>query len=202
MEGSYNAPAGASPARGQQQQLPVATTLRARKKCSPILNSHSSDIEPGSEQQSIDDGEHRRRPQEDIGDVVVASSDGRVACSNCYRGFSSERVGVHQEICERVNTEENRERHRRRRTIKGVGSNVRSATQQQRPWPNLSASGYGAARRRRAQEFPPGCEHDRTRLTIDGSERLVRAHDFSPILVSCASEVEATCIYYRLVKNN
>ncbi len=30
-------------------------------------------------------------------------ADGRVACSNCLRRFSPDRVGVHQDICERVN---------------------------------------------------------------------------------------------------
>lgn len=35
--------------------------------------------------------------------VRVASSDGRVACTNCDRWFSSDRVDVHEDICVRVN---------------------------------------------------------------------------------------------------
>lgn len=35
--------------------------------------------------------------------AVVTASDGRIACSNCQRWFSSDRVGVHQDICRRVN---------------------------------------------------------------------------------------------------
>ena len=166
VKGSCDAPAGAFSAR-RQQQLPVATTLRAREKCSPLLRSRTGDIEPGP-LQPIDDGEHYRH-FEDIGDAVLTSSDGRVACSNCNRRFSSERVDVHQEICERVNTEENRERHRPK---KGVGSHVRPVTQR----PHRSASLYGEARRRRIQALPPGREHNQTRRPFGGSERPVCAY--------------------------
>lgn len=36
--------------------------------------------------------------------ATVALSDGRIACTNCNRWFSSDRVDVHQDICARVNT--------------------------------------------------------------------------------------------------
>lgn len=187
VEGNYNAPAaGVFSARRQQQQqqqqLPMTTTtLCARKESSsssssPLLCSHASGIEPGPQQTPIDNGEHCRHFEDvgDVGDVALTSRDARVACSNCNRRFSSERVGVHQEICERVNTEENRERHIR--TKKGVGSSVRSATQR----PHRSASGYGAARRRRrAQEVPPGREHNQAHRDFGDSERLVCTYRLS-----------------------
>lgn len=177
VEGDHNAPAAGAFStrrrRQQQQQLPIATTTTlcamGGSSSNSILCSHASDIEPGPQQTSTGDGEHCCH-FEDVGgveDVALTSRDARVACSNCNRRFSSERVGVHQEICERVNTEENRERHR---TKKGVGSNVRSATQRS----HRSAPGYGAARRRRrAQELPLGREHNQTHRDFGGSERLV-----------------------------
>lgn len=36
--------------------------------------------------------------------IGAPANDGRIACSNCGRWFSSDRVGVHQDICKRVNT--------------------------------------------------------------------------------------------------
>ncbi|CAM9334124.1 unnamed protein product [Ectocarpus sp. 8 AP-2014] len=41
-----------------------------------------------------------------VSNAVETSCDGRIACSNCKRRFSSDRVGVHEEICKRVNTTE------------------------------------------------------------------------------------------------
>lgn len=39
----------------------------------------------------------------EVSNGTVARDDGRVACANCRRKFSPDRVGVHQEICRRVN---------------------------------------------------------------------------------------------------
>lgn len=39
----------------------------------------------------------------EVSNGTVARGDGRVACANCRRKFSPDRVGVHQEICRRVN---------------------------------------------------------------------------------------------------
>ena len=181
---NHNVPAaGASSAirqqlQQQQQQPPAATTTlraggkRSSSSSSPLLCSYDSDTELGPQQQSIDDGKHCRQFEDIEGEVVTASGDGRVACSNCNRRFSAERVRFHQEICERVNTEEHRERRIAGRIKNGVRCNVRSATQR----PRRSPSGYGAGRRqRRAQELRPGFEHDWTHLDFDGSERLVCA---------------------------
>ncbi|CAN0546530.1 unnamed protein product, partial [Ectocarpus sp. 12 AP-2014] len=41
-----------------------------------------------------------------VSTAVARSCDGRIACSNCKRRFSSDRAGVHEEICKRVNTTE------------------------------------------------------------------------------------------------
>ena len=125
------------------------------------------DIEPGPQQQPIEYGEHRCQFEEIGDDVVVTAGDGRVACSNCFRWFSPDRVAVHQGICLRVNTEEKKSGRRNR--IKGVGSNVRSTTQQRQRPSRSFASGYRPGRRRKTQEelLPGGVVHNRMYRVID-----------------------------------
>lgn len=74
-----------------------------QKTCGELSRSNQS----GDERSSSDTNFTTIGDDGDSGGVITrveTSSDGRIACSNCNRRFSSDRVGVHEEICKRVNT--------------------------------------------------------------------------------------------------
>ncbi|CAM9426458.1 unnamed protein product [Ectocarpus sp. 4 AP-2014] len=76
-----------------------------------------------------DDGDSRG-----LSTAVETSCNERIACSNCKRRFSSERVAVHEEICKRVNTTEsvragiNKSKRRSLKTKRGKQASPASPT--------------------------------------------------------------------------
>lgn len=102
----------------QEQQRPLTAPRTARKyPKDALVQTHAST--------TADDDATNARPRSGLGSsgvsttgdttgdggentaenatIVASASDGRIACSNCRRWFSSDRVGVHQDICRRVN---------------------------------------------------------------------------------------------------
>lgn len=105
---------GTRPSRQQEQQQshsPVGSV--AMRKHSTLEDDEIARGEQPRPKQSGDERSSSETNFTTIGDdgnsggvstALEASSDGRIACSNCKRRFSSDRVGVHEEICKRVNT--------------------------------------------------------------------------------------------------
>lgn len=76
-------------------------------------------------------------------DAAYSEMGERVACSNCQRRFSSDRVDVHQEICMRVNTGEIKGRKTLKRRASAICYTRRFFKRElakvhraRRPWPN------------------------------------------------------------------
>lgn len=99
------------------------------------------------------------------------ASDGRVACSNCLRKFSSDRVAVHQDICYRINTSETTSRIGINRTVgTAVGSIRRSSCSPLRTKAmeeRRARRGFSMGRTRgRARAPPAGTAGDPTKVCV------------------------------------
>lgn len=84
------------------QQRPQTASSRTTGKCTKDAPPESDASAP-----SRDDINNAGSPpglgSNEDGSRRYIEADGRVACSNCLRRFSPDRVGVHQDICKRVN---------------------------------------------------------------------------------------------------
>lgn len=99
-----------------QHPLTAPPTARECARETP-LQPPSHDATNNGPWQGLDS--NRERVGDDRGHsenvVVITASDGRIACANCKRWFSSDRVGVHQSICKRVNPPSARDTSKRGR---------------------------------------------------------------------------------------
>lgn len=129
---SSDTPSSMANSGPDQQQHPFGTPQTVReygREIPPQAQSHDvSNSAPqglGGNGDSISCGERlgdgRGHNENKDGNVVVTASDGRIACTNCQRRFSPDRVGVHQNICKRVNPPSARDTSER-----GKGTTARS----------------------------------------------------------------------------
>lgn len=111
----------------QQRATPAARlTPGDSEKMAADLQPSSHTPQPRTTKKDVDRRTQSGRDGNNSGDeedggvsggAVIFDRDGRVACGNCRRIFSSDRVGVHQEICQRVNPNDPVDDARRGRKI-------------------------------------------------------------------------------------
>lgn len=103
-----------SGANQHQHRSTAPQTAREHTEEPPLQAPPPHDVKNTASRQGLDGDKDSASCSERLGDdraqnenedciVVITASDGRVACTNCQRWFSSDRVGVHQNICKRVN---------------------------------------------------------------------------------------------------
>jgi len=86
----------------QRRPRPRTASSRTAGKCSKDAPLESAAL-ASSRDDTDDAGSPRGLGGNEDGSSRQVGADGRVACSNCLRRFSPDRVGVHQDICKRVN---------------------------------------------------------------------------------------------------
>lgn len=112
LENSNSKPcAGNDDSAQRQHHHSLLSPPSSTKVTNTLPFSHSNGVESGLAEVS----NHGASDEGDRDTRIVASDDGRVACSNCRRRFSADRVGVHEEICKRVNTDKPKGRKKMKR---------------------------------------------------------------------------------------